>query len=413
MNARFVMVPALAVGLLSVTRAQSTPDADWPQWRGPDRTGVSKEVGLARQWPSSGPPVVWSTTGLGAGYGTVAVKGDRIFVQSLRGRQSMVHSLNLADGKYVWSKNLGQGGTNDRGSGPRGTPTIDDDRLYVLTEMGDLACLRTADATVVWQRNILKDFAGRNIGWLISESPLVDGDRVIVTPGGRNAGMVALDKMTGQTIWAAKELSDEAGYSSAVIAEIQGTRAYTTLMSSAGVGVRASDGKLLWRYPAAANGTANIATPVVSGSQVFYTSDYGTGGGLLNLRPSGGEIRAEEVYFTREMQNHHGGVVLVNGVLYGFNNAILTAIDFASGKMLWRDRSVGKGAVTYADGRLYMLSEDNVMGLAEVSPSGYREVGRFTIADQGLPSWAHPVVSGKRLYIRNQGVLAAYDIRPR
>jgi outer membrane protein assembly factor BamB len=225
--------------------------------------------------------------------------------------------------------------------------------------------------------------------------------------------MVALDKMTGKTIWAAKELSDEAGYSSAVVAEIQGTRAYTTLMSSAAVGVRASDGKLLWRYPAAANGTANIATPVVSGSQVFYTSDYGTGGGLLNLRPSGSEVRAEEVYFTREMQNHHGGVVLVNGVLYGFNNAILTAIDFASGKMLWRDRSVGKGAVTYADGRLYMLSEDNVMGLAEVSPSGYREVGRFSIADQGLPSWAHPVVSGKRLYIRNQSVLAAYDIRPR
>jgi outer membrane protein assembly factor BamB len=413
MKAGFLSVPALAAAILAVPAAQSTPAGEWPQWRGPDRNGVSKEVGLTRQWPAAGPPLVWSASGLGAGYGAVAVKGDRLFVQSLRGRQSMVHSLNLADGKYVWSKNLGAGGTNDRGPGPRSTPTVDGDRLYVLTEMGDLVCLRAADATVLWQRNVLRDFSGRNIGWLISESPLIDGDRVIVTPGGRNAGMVALDKMTGATIWAAKELSDEAGYSSAVVAQVDGVRAYTTFTGSAAVGVRASDGKLLWRYSAAANNTANIATPVVSGHQVFYTSSYGTGGGLVNLRPADGGIRAEEAYFTREMQNHHGGVVLVDGILYGFNNAILTALDFTTGKLHWRHRSVGKGAVTYADGRLYVLSEDNVMGLAEVNAAGYREVGRFQIADQGLPSWAHPVVSGKRLYIRNQSTLAAYDIQSR
>jgi outer membrane protein assembly factor BamB len=404
---------AAVLAWLAASGAQPNLAADWPQWRGPERNGISNEVGLARQWPAAGPPVVWTTSGLGAGYGSVAVKGDRAFVQALRGRQSMVHSLNLADGQYVWSKNLGAGGMNDRGPGPRGTPTVDGERLYVLTENGDLVCLRAADATVIWQRNVLRDFVGRNIGWLVSESPLIDGDRVIVTPGGRNAGMVALDKMTGRTIWTAKELSDEAGYASAVVVEVQGIRAYTTFTGSAAVGVRASDGKLLWRYSAAANNTANIATPVVSGNQVFYTSSYGTGGGLVNLRPANGEIRAEEAYFTRDMQNHHGGVVLVDGVLYGFNNAILTAIDFASGRSLWRNRSVGKGSVTYADGRLYVLSEDNVMGLAEVTAKGYRETGRFEIADQGLPSWAHPVVSGKRLYIRNQSVLAAYDIRPR
>ncbi len=190
-------------------------------------------------------------------------------------------------------------------------------------------------------------------------------------------------------------------------------RAYTTIMASAAVGVRATDGRLLWRYATPANNTANITTPLVSGSQVFYTSAYGTGGGLVNLRPANGEIRADEVYFTRDMQNHHGGVVLVDGVLYGFSNAILTALEFSSGKTLWRHRSVGKGAITYADGRLYILSEDNVVGLAEVNASGYREVGRFQIADQGLPSWAHPVVSGKRLFVRNQNVLAAYDVRAR
>ena len=365
-----------------------------------------------QSWPAGGPPVAWSITGIGGGYGTAAMSGSRAFVQGLRGRETFVHSLNLADGKYLWSKSLGAGGSNDRGSGPRSTPTIDGDRLYVLTENGDLWCLRV-DGTEVWHRNILRDFSGRNIAWLLSESPLIDGNRVVVTPGGRGAGMVALDKMTGKTIWTAKEINDEAGYSSPVVVEVGGVRAYTTLMASAAVGVRASDGGVLWRYPPPANGTANITTPVVAGNRVFYSSAYGTGGGLVTLTAQNGGLSAKEVYFTRDMQNHHGGVVLVNGTLYGFNNAILAALDFATGRMLWRDRSVGKGAVAYADGRLYMLSENHVVGLAEVSPSGYRETGRFEIADQGLPSWSHPVISGGRMYIRNQNVLTAYDVRAR
>jgi outer membrane protein assembly factor BamB len=412
MARRFVtaVIGVCALGVILLGQAAIPVRHDWPQWKGPDRNGISKETGLLQEWPAAGPARVWSQTGLGGGYGSVAVVGDRIFVQGLRGSTTLVHSLDRATGRYLWSKNLGSGGSNDRGSGPRGTPSVDGDRLYVLTEGGLLVCLRAEDATVVWQRNILRDFSGRNINWLISESPLIDGDRVIVSPGGRGAGVVALNKMNGETIWTSKELSDEAGYSSAVVVEVGGVRAYTTITSDAAVGVRASDGKLLWRYPTPANGTANITTPVVSGNQVFYTSAYGTGGGLVNLTAQGGEIRANEVYFTRDMQNHHGGVVLVNGTLYGFNNAILTAIDFASGRMLWRDRSVGKGSLTYADNRLYLLSEDNVVGLAEVTPSRYRETGRFSIPDQGLNSWAHPVVSGGKLYIRDQGTLTSYNV---
>jgi outer membrane protein assembly factor BamB len=401
-----------AIASAAVFSGHTAVTADWPQWRGPDRNGISPETGLAQQWPPSGPPVVWSATGLGAGYGTVAIKGTRIFVQGLRKGQTMLHSLDGADGRYLWSKNLGSGGDNDRGPGPRSTPTLDGDRVYVLTENGDLWCVRE-DGAEVWHRNILRDFSGSNIGWLLSESPLVDGDRVVVTPGGRQAGIVALDKMTGKTIWAAKELNDEAGYASLVVVDVQGIRAYTTFLASAAVGVRASDGKVMWRYPQAANRTANIATPVVHDNQVFYTSNYGTGGGLVTLRPQNGELAAQETYFTRDMQNHHGGVVLVNGTLYGFSNAILTALDFATGKTLWQHRSVGKGSVTYADGRLYLLSEDNVVGLAEVTPKGYRETGRFQIADQGLPSWSHPVVSGGRLYLRNQSMLSVYDVRAR
>ena len=408
---RFVMTALLALALIPSTVGGGVSGADWPQWRGPDRTGLANETGLLKSWPAAGPAVVWSVSSLGEGYGSISIKADRLFVQGVNGQQSVVFCLNRADGKPVWMTPLGARLGQDRGPGPRGTPTIDNDRAYALAENGELACLRTKDGSVAWRRNILKDFGGRNPRWLISESPLVDGDRLIVTPGGEGASIVALDKMTGKTIWTTKELSDEAGYSSCVVADIQGVHSIVGFTGRAGVGVRAADGKLMWRYEPVSNRTANIATPVVYDNKVFYTSDYGTGCALLGLKAQGGEVKAKEIYFNREMMNHHGGVVLVNGYLYGFNNAILSCIEFATGKTVWRDRSVGKGTLTYADGNLYLLSENNVVGLAEATPGGYREKGRFQIADQGWPSWAHPVVCDGKFYIRNQGSLTCYDVK--
>lgn len=413
---RSVSFVAMAIGLAMVLSAQTPPapaNTDWPQWRGPERNGKSRETGLLKQWPAGGPPRLWRVTNLGAGYGSIATQGDRIYVQGQVGRQSVVSSLNRANGQLLWSKPLGPAGNNDKGPGPRSTPTVDDDNLYALSENGDLACLRASDGAIVWQRNILRDFRGSNIQWLISESPLVDGDRLIVSPGGRDASVVALDKATGKTIWTSKGLSDEAGYASAIVADIGGVRTYMTFTANAGVGVRASDGKPMWRYAGAANRTANIATPVFLNGKVFYTSSYGTGGGLLNLSTQAGEVSAKEAYFTPNMRNHHGGVVVVDGYIYGFNESILTALHFDTGKMAWRDRSVGKGSVTFADGHLYILGEGNTVGLVEATPAGYREKGSFEIPDSGLPAWAHPVVSGGRLYIRNQGSLAAYDVRAR
>jgi outer membrane protein assembly factor BamB len=410
MTHRCIWTIVCAIGI-STTLAAQPPAFDWPQWQGPDRTGLSKETGLLQQWPAAGPPLVWSISGLGAGYGSLAIRGDRIFVQGQTSAGSAVLSLNRADGKLIWTKTVGKGVGNDRGPGPRGTPTLDADRLYALTENGDLACLNAATGAPIWQRNILADFGGRQISWLISESPLVDGNNVIVTPGGPRAGIVALDKMTGKNVWASQQLSDEAGYASPIAADVQGVRVIMTLTSRGGVGVRASDGKLMWHHPSVANGTANVATPIFSDNKVFYTSNYGTGAALLGLTAQGGEVKAQQIYFTREMQNHHGGLVLVNGYLYGFHNSILTCLDFATGRMQWRDRSVGKGTVIYADGRLYIQGEDNVVGLVEANPAAYKETGRFRTRDQGFPSWAHPVVSGGRLYIRDQGTLSAYNVK--
>jgi outer membrane protein assembly factor BamB len=411
MHRRSTAAVVFALGISGTLAPLTLTAIDWPQWQGPDRTGRSAETGLLQQWPAQGPPRLWAIGGIGSGYGSVAVKGERIYVQGQKGRESTLSSLNRADGRPVWSKAIGQSEENDRGSGPRGTPTVDGDRVYVLTENGDLACVNAQDGAIRWQINILKQFGGRNIGWLISESPLVDGNNVIVTPGGRNAGIVALDKMTGKTVWTSRELSDEAGYASCIVADIGGVRTIMTLTGEAGVGVRASDGKLMWRYGRVANGTANITTPVYRDNKVFYSSAYGTGGALLGLTPGNGEVKASEIYFTRDMQNHHGGVILVGNYLYGYNNAILTCLDFATGKVMWRNRSVGKGSLMYADGHLYVLSEDNVVGLVQATESGYVEKGRFQIPDQGLPSWAHPVVSGATLYLRNQGTLAAFNVK--
>jgi outer membrane protein assembly factor BamB len=238
----------------------------------------------------------------------------------------------------------------------------------------------------------------------------VDGNNLIVTPGGPGASLVALDKLTGKTVWTTKELSDPAGYSSCIVADVQGVRTIMTLTARAGVGVRASDGKLMWRYDKVANRTANITTPLYHNDKVFYTTAYSTGCALLRLKAEDGLVKAEEVYFSREMMNHHGGVVLLNGYLYGFSNTILTCMELETGKVLWRDRSVGKGCLTYADGDLYLLGEGHIVGLAQASPAGYVEKGRFTIPDHGWPSWAHPVVCDGRLYIRNQGDLTCYVV---
>lgn len=364
----------------------------------------------AADWPAGGPPELWSISNLGRGYGRVAIAGERLFVQGSRGNRSCVFSLDKTTGASIWTRDLGPNLNQDRGGGPRGTPTLDGDRLYVLTENGDLACLKAEDGSILWQKNILREYGGRNPRWHISESPLVDGERLIVTPGGPDASLVAMNKMTGETIWKSEGLSDPAAYSTCLAVDVDGLRTILAFTANAAVGVRASDGKPMWRYERVANQTANITTPVFHDNKVFFTSAYGTGAVLLQLGRQGDMVTAEEVYFTRNMQNHHGGVVLVDGYLYGFSNSILTCMKFDSGEVVWRDRSVGKGSLTHADGHLYLVGEGHTVGLAEATPEGYHEKGRFRIDDLGWPSWAHPVVRDEVLYVRNQGKLTAYDV---
>ena len=394
------------VALLILVHTALGQAANWPQWRGPNRDGISKETGLLKQWPTDGPPLVWKATGAGNGYSSFSIANGKLYTMGLRGDREFVIAFDIANGKEVWATPNGTAFREGHGDGPRGTPTIDGDRVYALGANGDLSALDARTGKVAWSKNVLREFGGSNIQWGISESPLVLGNKLFVNAGGPGASIVALNKTDGSVIW--KSQSDGPGYSSAMPAEINGNMQVVFFTAERAVGLDARDGRLLWEYAKPANGTANVATPIVRANRIFISSDYGTGGGVVEITP---DNKAKEIYFTRNMQNHHSSSVLVGDYLYGFSSSILTAMKFDTGEIAWRDRSVGKGSLVYADGNLYCFSENGVVGLVEATPTGYKEKGRFRIQQGQLPTWTHPVVAGGRLYLRDQDTIYAFDVR--
>ena len=420
----------VVAGLLATTLlAGLAAAAEWPQWRGPDRNGKSSETGLMQSWPESGPPLAWKTDGLGAGYSSVSVAGDRIFTMGdIEGAQYVL-ALDNDGGKLKWKTRVGPA-HEDKYGGPRSTPTVDGDRVYVVTTEGDVVCLDASTGNEAWRRSMPEEFGGylmKAMGsyeWKFSESPLVDGDRVIVTPGHIDAFMVALNRNTGEEIWRTKggpigdRGVDGAAYASAVVSQAAGRRQYVQLIGRGLIGVDAETGRMLWSYNRVANDVANVPTPIVHGDLVFASSGYGTGAALLRIVQDGERIRAEEVYFLEAdtLQNHHGGMILDRGTLFtgtGHNKGFPIAVTLETGKVAWGPiRTAGKdsAAVSYADGQLYLRYQDGRMILADASAEAWRERGSFVIPDVVKQSWAHPVVSGRRLLLREQDTLYCYDI---
>lgn len=408
-------------GTVVMILAMSIPAvaADWGRWLGPERDGKSTETGLLKSWPAGGPKLAWKAQGLGEGYSTVTVVGGRIYTQGQDGDQQFVMALDT-NGKQAWKAPTGKAYRNDQGGGPRGTVMVDGNRLYALASDGMLVCLEAATGKRVWGLNYIEKFGSTIPRWGFSESPLVDGERLVINPGGKGAGVVALNKATGAVIWRAQD--DLTHYSSVLALDFGGRHIYTVLTSTAAIGVDAADGSLLWRYEKVANQVANIATPVYADGYVFYSSDYDTGCALLKLSAEEGRVRASEVYFSRAMQNHYTTSIKIGDYLYGFSGnqpGILTAMEFKSGKVAWKDRSVDKGNCLLAEGLLYCQGESGKVGLIEPSPAGYKEISRFKIQRsaarlQWVPGgnmWAMPAVANGRLYLRDLDSLYAYDIQ--
>ncbi|MFN0198212.1 MAG: PQQ-binding-like beta-propeller repeat protein [Planctomycetaceae bacterium] len=391
-------------------------NTDWHQFRGPRRDNVSTETGFLKQWPEDGPALVWGTEGLGEGYSSVSLSDDMIYTMGTKEGGEYVIAVNVDDGKILWGTKTGSVFQDGAGNGPRSTPTIDGDNLYALGAQGDLVCLDKKTGAITWQKNILKEYQANNISWGICESVLIDGNKLICTPGGRGATMVAIDKLSGDTLWTSEvPTNPAAGYASAIVAEVGGVggvRQYINFTHAGVMGVRAEDGIFLWGNQASANGTANCSAPLFYDDYVFSSSGYGTGGALVQLRSANDRTTAEQKYHTNEMANHHGGMVIVDGYLYGSHDpGILTCMDVKSGKVKWKDRSVGKGSVLYADGHIYLRSENGPLALVEANPEEYVEKGRFEQPNRsGRPAWAYHVVTKGKLYLRDLDKLLVYDI---
>jgi outer membrane protein assembly factor BamB len=325
--------------------------------------------------------------------------------------------LNRADGAAVWKTKIGKAGAPGWGgfAGPRCVPTVDGELVYVVAQYGEAACLKAGDGSVVWTKNYIEDFGGQLPSWGYAGHPLIDGDRVILVPGGRKGGLVALDKKTGELTWQSKELTDSIHYSSPIVAEIGGVRQYVQLTDAHVAGIAAADGRLLWSAPRSGR-TAVIPTPIYHDGCVYVTSGYGAGCNLLQITAEDGKFSATQVYANKTMTNHHGGVVLVGDYLYGHSDSGgWTCQEFKTGKTVWQERSkLGKGSISFADGMLYLRSEGGkgTLALVEASPKGYQEKGRFDPPDRSEKnSWPHPVIVDGKLYVRDQDVLLCYDVR--
>jgi outer membrane protein assembly factor BamB len=391
--------------------------ADWPTWRGPDRSGVSTEKGLLTSWPKEGPTLLWTVTGMGGGYASPSIAKGMLYILGSKDGEEYVHSVDIREGKTRWSVKIGKVGEN-RGPqypGPRCAPTIDGDRLFALSSDGDLVCMECESGKLVWRHHLVTDFKGNRGPWAYCESPLLDGDVLIVTPGGPVAAMLALDKKKGKVIWKSPlEDSHFAGYASGIIAKAGERKVYVNFLGAGVMGFDAKTGERLFRYRKNV-GAVSAMTPIYHDGYIFASAggDADAGGdALLKLVPTEKGVDVKQVYLSFHMKNFHGGVVRIGEALYGTGNVGPVCLDFKTGTVKWQNRSIGQGSLMAADGHLYLRNTRGDVALIEATPEEYREKGRFAQPKRSrYATFTHPVVCDGRLYLRDEDYLFCYDVK--
>jgi len=384
----------------------------WPQFHGPNRDNLSTETGLLKKWPENGPDLLWTAKKLGFGYSSASIASGMIFTAGDIKNKTLVTALDMK-GRIIWQEQNGEAWLGSY-PGSRGTPTIDGDRLYHENPHGDVVCMEAKTGKKIWTVNILEKFKGVNLPWALSESLLIDGDNVICCPGGPQTCMVALDKHTGKIVWKAPSAGDKAGYASPILVHFQGLRIIITLTSGAMIGVDADTGELLWRAEHKPYAEENVLMPIYHDGHIFASGVY-AGSVKWKINVNEGKASVEEVWSSKDLDNHHGGVLLKDGYLYGsscvYHKEQWICLDWKTGEKKYVDKGNGKGSLTYADGLLYTLSRDRFVSLVKPSPNSHEIVSSFKIPKGGKGmSWAHPVVCGGRLYIRHGEFLYAYDV---
>jgi outer membrane protein assembly factor BamB len=407
----------VAIGIISTAASLVLAD-DWPQWNGRNRDGKSGDTGLLAQWPADGPKLAWKATGFGQGYATISVVGDRLYTMGEKSDAGWVMAASADGGKILWSTKVGGPGLSGVPGydfpGPRSTPVVDGELTFALDAWGELICVNSVDGKEQWRKSLKQDLGGAPPTWGYSESPLVDGGQVVVTPGGKKGALAAVNKKTGELIWQSKDFTDAAHYSSIIPAEIDGTRQYVQLTSASVVGISPKDGSLLWKAPRQGN-VAVIPTPLVAGNEIYVTSGYGAGCNLFKVTKTDDKFSANQVFANHVMVNHHGGVVRVGDYIFGYSDGKgLTCQNARTGEALWAEKAkIKKCSVSYADGKLYCREEDTgAVILVDAESEGYTEKGRFSQPERSKEkAWSHPVIANGKLYIRDQDLLLCYDIK--
>ncbi|MGL4550669.1 MAG: PQQ-binding-like beta-propeller repeat protein [Gemmataceae bacterium] len=401
--------------LAAVLAAPAALAADWPMFRGPKRDNLSPDTGLLKQWPKAGPTLLWTGTGVGAGFSSVSVAAGKVFTMGTEGSKTYLYALDADKGTSLWRAEVGAGGRESY-TGSRCTPTYDDGLLYGIGSAGDLVCVSADKGEERWRKNFRKDYGGSSGGWQYSESPLIDGDRLLCTPGGKDATVVCLNKKTGEEIWRSAA-GGQAGYASIVISTAAGVKQYVTLIAGGTVGIDAQDGKLLWKYDKFAGNTANIPTPIPLGDQLFTLAGYGRSASLLSLSAADGKVTVKEEWTKNNLRNKHGGAVVVGDLVFADtdDSGRPYCAEWKTGETKWvagKKSGSGSAALTYADGSLYVRYDNGTMVLVPAAASGYEEKGSFKIpGKKGPPSWAHPVVIGGKLYLREAEQVHCYDVK--
>ncbi|MBI3409642.1 MAG: PQQ-like beta-propeller repeat protein [Planctomycetes bacterium] len=433
------MKTRLVALLLTLALGTRTVAYDWPQWRGPDRSGVSKETGLLKSWSKEGPKLLWTYKNAGLGFSSFAIVGGNLYTLGTRDDKDEVIIALDKGGKELWTAKIGPIFTfkgNVWGDGPRGTPTIDGKRLYALGGQGDLVCVDIRDkGKEIWRKNLIKDFDGEMMSeWGYSESPLVDGNVLVCTPGGEKGTMAALDKSNGNLVWQSQELKHKAPYSSIMPADIHGVPQYVQLsyvddtVGGFANGIRAKDGELLWSMPIfKGHSYAAAPTPIVKDNLVYVTTGYGGGCHLFEIAK---DFTVKDLFskkIQKTVKNTHGGVVLIDGYLYGHSEGLGWVCQEMkkSGEVVWNEKNAFEcvsGSITAADGMLYLYTDDGEVGLVEADYKEFKEISKFTIPEkstypQTRPTsrqskvWTHPVIADGRLYLRDNEFIFCYDLK--
>ncbi len=396
------------LSLLSLIFINQLQSQETAQWRGPNRNGIYNETGLLKKWPADGPKLLWHFDNLGDGHASAAVTKDRVYTSGTSGSNGFVIAFDHS-GKTIWKTEYGQEWM-ESWEGVRSTPLVDGDKLYIMSGYGVLSCLGTKSGTIKWSVDLMKKFGGINIKWGVTENLAMDGEKLICTPGGKDANIIALNKNTGQLIWKSKGNGETSAYCSPLIVKYGGKSIILTHTKDHFLGVDTKDGKLLWKYSWPNRWSVHPNTPLFKDGEIFISSGYGKGSAMLKLSEDGNSVK--EMWTNQSLDCQLGGFVTVDGKIYGAgsNNRKWVCLDWKTGKELGSADMGKQGNIIYADGLLYCYSESGYVILNKPKSDGYEEISKFKVPYGQKQHWAHLVIADKKLYVRHGTSLMVYSL---